>query len=143
MDLAALIPSLLGGIWIGVAVTVMLLLNGRVTGISGILSSSLAKPSADSFWRLSFIAGLLSGGFVMYQLRPEFFTNTSGVGLEEAIFAGLLVGYGTVMGSGCTSGHGVCGLSRFSMRSLVATITFLSFGFLTVLVARYLRGELF
>ena len=137
MDLNPTLYSLLGGAIIGIAVTLMLLFNGRVTGISGIIASSLSKPSKEGLWRWMFLAGLIAGGFLMHELRPDFFVNLSGRGLALVTTAGILVGYGTVMGSGCTSGHGVCGISRFSVRSAMATITFMFFGFLAVQVVRY------
>lgn len=140
MDLAQVLPSLFGGALIGIAVTMMLLFNGRVTGISGILASSLGKPGADGIWRWMFLAGLLVGGVLIRIVRPELFTNSSDRGSAAVVIAGLLVGYGTVMGSGCTSGHGVCGISRLSVRSTIATVTFMLFGFLTVQAVRYLAG---
>lgn len=142
MDLYPTLNSLLGGALIGVAVTLMLLFNGRVTGISGIIASSLSKPSRDGLWRWLFLAGMIAGGFLMHGLRPDFFVNLSGRGLVLVAIAGLLVGYGTVMGSGCTSGHGVCGISRFSVRSAMATVTFMFFGFLAVQLVRYFLGGL-
>jgi len=140
MDLTNAIAPLAGGGIIGVAVTLMLLFNGRVAGISGILSGLLNSPKADSFWRLAFLAGLLVGGVVLRILDPAFFQNTSGRGLGLIALAGLLVGFGTVMGGGCTSGHGVCGVSRFSLRSVLATGTFILFGFVSVYVAKLLLG---
>lgn len=142
MDLNPTLYSLLGGAIIGVAVTLMLLFNGRVTGISGIIASSLSKPSKEGAWRWMFLAGMITGGFLMHRFRPDFFVNLSGRGLALVAIAGVLVGYGTVMGSGCTSGHGICGLSRFSVRSALATITFMFFGFLAVQVVRYYLGEI-
>lgn len=132
MDTNSMILSLFGGGLIGVAVTLMLLFNGRVTGISGILASSLAAQRKDELWRWFFLVGMMSGGALIYKIRPEFFINLSEVGPTAVIAAGLLVGYGTSMGSGCTSGHGVCGISRFSVRSILATMTFIFFGFLAV-----------
>lgn len=137
MELTPAISALLGGVVIGIAVTMMLLFNGRVTGISGILASSLVRPTRDGVWRWMFLAGLLVGGFVVQALRPELFTNSTGRGAAVAAVAGLLVGFGTVMGSGCTSGHGICGISRLSIRSVLATLTFMLFGFLSVLAFRY------
>lgn len=133
--------SLLGGALIGVAVTMMLLFNGRVTGISGIIASSLAKPTKDLLWRWTFIVGMLGGGFLVQAIRPDLFVNASGRGPLVVVIAGALVGYGTVMGSGCTSGHGVCGLSRLSIRSAAATLTFMLFGFLTVQFVRRFWGD--
>lgn len=140
MNFDTVLYPILGGALIGLAVTFMLLFNGRVTGISGILSSSLSTSGKDGPWRWLFLAGMISGGVLMNSLRPEFFTNLSGRGLILNSVAGLLVGYGTVMGSGCTSGHGVCGISRLSLRSLIATATFMLFGFLSVQLFFYLTG---
>lgn len=140
MNIVQILYPLVGGGLIGIAVTMMLLFNGRVTGISGIVSSSLAKPTKNGFWRFMFIVGLIFGGFVIYLLRPDLFENASNRSPLLVLIAGLFVGYGTVMGSGCTSGHGICGISRLSVRSIVATLTFMLFGFLTVLVMRYFYG---
>ncbi len=140
MDLTQILASLFGGGLIGIAVTIMLLFNGRVTGISGIIASSLTKPTNEGIWRWMFLGGLLAGGVLIQFVRPDLFTNVSGRSSVAVIVAGLLVGYGTVMGSGCTSGHGVCGMSRLSVRSFMATLTFMLFGFLTVQVVRYFAG---
>lgn len=126
--------ALLGGALIGVAVSLMLLLNGRVTGISGIINGALAPVKGDTQWRILFIVGLFSGGLVMGQLNPQVFTNTLSVSTGITALAGLLVGFGTIMGSGCTSGHGVCGISRLSMRSLLATVTFIVAGVISVFI---------
>jgi uncharacterized membrane protein YedE/YeeE len=134
------IYSLFGGVLIGIAVTIMLLFNGRVTGISGIIASSLAKPTFDGLWRWMFVGGLVAGGIVIQLIQPNLFKNISERSSMTILLAGLLVGYGTVMGSGCTSGHGICGMSRFSIRSLLATLTFILFGFLTVQAMNYFGG---
>lgn len=128
---------LLGGALIGGAVTLMLLFNGRVTGISGIINSALVKPQKDSGWRWSFIAGLVLGGIILAMTNTEVFSNTTGHSLFQTAVAGILVGFGTVMGSGCTSGHGVCGVSRFSIRSILATVTFIAGGLLTVTLVKW------
>ena len=122
------IYGLVGGALIGVAVSVMLLFNGRVTGISGIVSGILTPAKGDTAWRISFVAGLVVGGAVLRLsgVLPHDVVAVQSVG--ELVLAGLLVGIGTVMGSGCTSGHGVCGISRMSPRSLVATLTFMIAG---------------
>lgn len=140
METNSFVAAILGGALIGISVTLMLLFNGRVTGISGIVASTLTKPSRDGLWRWMFLGGMIAGGALIQMLRPELFQNLSGRGLGIAIGAGLLVGYGTVMGSGCTSGHGVCGISRFSVRSALATITFMFFGFLAVQMMRFFVG---
>ncbi len=123
---------LLGGVIIGIAVSLMLVLNGRVTGISGILGSALSPQRGDFLWRLAFILGLISGGGVLTIFNPESFSGSNIQATMRLIIAGLLVGFGTLMGSGCTSGHAVCGLSRLSPRSIIATILFMLFGFVTV-----------
>ena len=135
MDLSQATYSLVGGSLIGLAVTLMLLFNGRVTGVSGIIASSLTKPTSEGLWRWMFVGGLL-----IHLIRPDFFANTSGRSSAAVLVAGLLVGYGTVMGSGCTSGHGVCGMSRFSVRSAIATLIFMLAGLLTVQAVRYFAG---
>ena len=132
--------SLFGGACIGIAVSLMLLLNGRVTGISGILNGVLVPEKGDTGWRVFFVGGLLVGGALLTVLRPESFFDTTGTSLGQVIIAGLLVGFGTVMGSGCTSGHGVCGVSRLSIRSLVATATFIFAGILSVWIVRFFFG---
>lgn len=134
------VAPLIGGSLIGLAVTLMLLFNGRVTGISGILSGSLSRPTNDFGWRLAFFGGLLSGAVIARILNPDFFVNLSSRGIGSVAIAGLLVGFGTVMGGGCTSGHGVCGMSRLSIRSIVATVTFMLFGFLAVAAFKFMSG---
>ena len=124
------INGLLGGALIGTAVSMMLLLNGRVTGISGILNGVLSAPSPkeDRKWRGLFLLGLVAGGFTLKVIMPSAFNGTLETPDWTVAVAGLLVGFGTLLGSGCTSGHGVCGISRMSPRSLVATVVFISFG---------------
>ncbi len=128
--------ALIGGGLIGVAVSLMLLFNGRVTGISGIINGSLKPQKGDFLWRILFILGLFVGGLLLKILRPESFTNTLETQTYLTVVAGLLVGFGTIMGSGCTSGHGVCGISRFSIRSILATVIFISAGILAVILFR-------
>lgn len=126
------INALLGGALIGFATVLMMHLNGRVTGISGIINGAFKYVANDWTWRILFIAGLFGGGLLMKILRPEGFVDISQNGWVATMIAGLLVGFGTIMGSGCTSGHGVCGISRFSIRSIVATLTFIAAGVVTV-----------
>lgn len=140
MEFPSILNALLGGAIIGIAVTLMLLFNGRITGISGIIAASISKPGKDGLWRWAFLAGMLSGGVLMFHLYPNYFINLSGRSLVVIGTSGLLVGYGTVMGSGCTSGHGICGISRFSVRSVIATLTFMGFGFLSVQIVRSFFG---
>jgi uncharacterized protein len=137
-----MVNALLGGVLIGLAVSLMMLFNGRVTGISGILAGILRPQKADLDWRIFFIAGLLLGGVVLLFVRPEAFVQESAALWGDYIVAGLLVGFGTLLGNGCTSGHGVCGISRMSVRSIMATVTFIVFGILSLLVFKFLRGAL-
>lgn len=134
--------QILGGVIIGLAATIMLLFNGRVTGISGILGGVLNKNSLDKSWRILFLVGLVLGGFFLKLIRPEVFTLISSATTLDYIVAGFLVGVGTLLGNGCTSGHGVCGISRLSPRSIVATVTFISAGVVSVLIFKLFRGEL-
>lgn len=132
------INALLGGVLIGISVSLMLFWNGRVTGISGIINGALSPVKGDTLWRVLFIAGLVLGGLVMGQLNPMVFENTMTSEIWTTVVAGLLVGFGTILGSGCTSGHGVCGISRMSPRSLVATIVFMAAGIAAVYIFRNL-----
>lgn len=122
--------ALLGGSIIGLAVSLMLLWNGRVTGISGIVYGLFHPVKNDIQWRVTFILGLVAGG-LFYQFTANHVTEIQTTGWKISV-AGLLVGFGTVLGSGCTSGHGVCGISRLSVRSILATIIFILAGVLTV-----------
>ncbi|MGE4241711.1 YeeE/YedE family protein [Ramlibacter sp.] len=131
--------ALAGGVIIGLAATLFILFNGRIAGISGVLGGLLAPVRGDIAWRVAFIVGLL-GAPLMYALFAELPRPRIDAGYAGLIAAGLLVGIGTRYGSGCTSGHGVCGISRFSPRSLVATAAFMLAGFVTVFVARHLIG---
>ncbi len=129
------VHALEGGALIGVSASLMLGFNGRVTGISGIVGGLVAPTAGDVAWRALFTAGLVLGGVIAYALWPSAFT-TSTASLGTVLLAGLLVGFGTRVGNGCTSGHGVCGISRMSPRSLAATVTFIAAGALTVLAAK-------
>ena len=126
------VMALIGGAIIGVSVSLMLLLNGRVTGISGIVNGTLTPVKGDTAWRWYFIGGMLLGGVVLRWLSPDVFLGNLNSQPWTVVAAGLLVGFGTILGSGCTSGHGVCGISRFSPRSLVATLVFICAGILAV-----------
>lgn len=129
--------SLFGGLLIGVSVWLMLAGLGRVTGISGIAATALTAPKG-SLWRYAFLVGLIGGGLLFVRL---FDTASTGVASTPwLIVAGLLVGFGTVLGGGCTSGHGVCGLGRRSPRSLIATLAFMAAGMVAVVVIRALNG---
>ena len=132
--------SLSGGIILGVASAIFILINGRVLGISGILGGLLPPKSGDTFWRIAFLAGMFASPWVFGALAPSDLISAPQIDADTLmlVIAGLLVGIGTRYGSGCTSGHGVCGLSRMSPRSLVATVSFMAAGFLTVYVVRHL-----
>ncbi len=133
--------ALIGGAIIGLAVSLMLVLNGRVTGISGIVSGVLSPRKNDISWRILFLLGLLFGGVLLRFIQPEAFQSASNnMNLFDYAVAGLLVGFGTLLGNGCTSGHGVCGISRLSVRSIMATIVFITFGVLSVFIFKTLRG---
>lgn len=134
--------AILGGSLIGLSVSMMLFFNGKVTGISGILGNVLNPSTPDKKWRLTFIAGLLSGGLILRLWKDEVFTIATSSLPMDYLIAGFLVGVGTLLGSGCTSGHGVCGISRLSSRSIVATMTFILAGVVSVIIFRLLRGEL-
>lgn len=130
------ILPLIGGAVIGVAISLMLFFNGRVTGVSGIVNGVLRKKDGDFAWRIAFTLGLVSGGFVLKFFYPQAFSNELEKSLPFISIAGVLVGFGTVMGGGCTSGHGICGISRLSLRSVVATLIFMSFGILSAVAFR-------
>ncbi len=131
--------SLAGGLLIGIASAMFVLLNGRIAGISGILGGLLRPVSGDIGWRIAFIAGLLAAPLA-YGLVAPLPSVRIDADTASLVAAGLLVGIGTRYGSGCTSGHGVCGLSRLSPRSLVATAAFMLAGFATVFIIRHLIG---
>ncbi len=131
--------ALFGGALIGISASILLLLNGRVAGISGILGGLVRPRAEETSWRAFFIVGLVVGGVVLFLLRPASF-GAAPVSLPLAIVAGVFVGFGTRLGSGCTSGHGVCGLSRFSGRSLAATMTFMATGAMAAFVVQHLLG---
>nr|WP_145548542.1 YeeE/YedE family protein [Variovorax boronicumulans] len=129
--------ALVGGLLIGLAAAILVLCNGRIAGISGILGGLLRPGTGDTGWRLAFLAGLV-GAPLVYALVAALPRPQIDAGWGTLVAAGLLVGLGTRYGAGCTSGHGVCGLSRLSPRSLVATLAFMGAGFATVYVVRHL-----
>lgn len=132
-----LIGGLVGGILIGCAANLLLLLNGRIAGISGILGGALTQPGAgERGWRLAFIVGLITGAGLYSFLANGLPLQLQG-NAPTLIVAGLLVGFGTRLGSGCTSGHGVCGLARRSPRSLAATLLFMAVAVLTVFLTHH------
>lgn len=132
--------SLAGGVVLGIASAIFILVNGRILGISGILGGLLAPKTGDVGWRLTFLLGMLAAPAAMAVIAPSGLISAPRIdaGSVAIVIAGLLVGFGTRLGSGCTSGHGVCGLSRLSPRSLVATGSFMAAGFAIVFAARHL-----
>ena len=133
-------PSLTGGIILGIASALFILINGRILGISGILGGLLPPKVGDTTWRIAFLLGMFAAPTVFHAVVPAEYVTAPRIEATEwmIVVAGLLVGIGTRYASGCTSGHGVCGLSRLSPRSLVATASFMSAGFVTVYVVRHL-----
>lgn len=131
--------SLAGGMLIGLAAAILILFNGRIAGISGIAGGLLRPRRGDLGWRLVFVAGLLASPLLYLLFRPLPEAHIA-AGTPALLVAGLLVGLGVRYGAGCTSGHGVCGLSRGSRRSLAATITFMAAGFITVYLLRHVLG---
>ena len=132
------VSALIGGALIGLAAALLWWTLGRIAGVSTILGSALAERGPDSGWRFAFLAGLLVAGLGAVLLFPHAVHLDLAAGAGQLLVAGLLVGFGTQMGSGCTSGHGVCGIGRLSVRSLVATLSFMVSGMLTVSVAKHL-----
>ena len=127
-----LLNSLIGGILIGIAAIIIFFVNGRIMGISGIIGNLITHKETDQiYWRITFILGVLIGPLffiiLFKEIKSEMVANTS-----LLIISGFLVGLGTSLGNGCTSGHGICGLSRFSIRSIVATLVFVISGMITV-----------
>lgn len=148
MDWTASLHGLIGGVLIGLSATWLMATLGRIAGISGIISGLITtRPRGDHAWRFAFLLGLISGpvlimlfslGNVAGEADAVIGAPAGGAGLM--LLAGLLVGFGTGMGSGCTSGHGVCGLARLSTRSLVATVTFMTMSIATLYVVRHVIG---
>lgn len=132
--------SLSGGILLGLASALFILVNGRILGISGIIGGLFRPISGDMGWRLSFLAGMLAAP-LLYSVVAGPVAARIDAGWATVIIAGLMVGVGTRYGAGCTSGHGVCGLSRLSPRSLVATLAFMGAGFVIVFLARHVLGS--
>lgn len=129
---------LIGGAIIGLAASLLLLLNGRIFGVTGVLSGAIWGHGSDKQWRVAAIVGLIAGSWVTSLVAPSFFEYNFEIPLWPMAIAGLLVGFGTRLGSGCTSGHGICGLPRFSARSLVAVMTFMATGALTTYIVKHI-----
>ena len=134
------LSSLLGGVLIGISAVLLMASLGRITGISGIASGVSIGDRGDRGWRIAFLAGLIAGPLLLSVFGQDRGIGPPQVGLPLMALAGLLVGVGTRLGSGCTSGHGVCGIARLSPRSLLATGVFMAFGIATVFVMRHLPG---
>jgi uncharacterized membrane protein YedE/YeeE len=136
MDASSLLSAAIGGALIGLSASALLWLNGRIAGISGIAAGLVTPRPGEVGWRLAFVLGLLAGGLLLLALRPDAFSpSPTSLGVLGA--AGLLVGIGTRVANGCTSGHGVCGLARRAPRSLAATAAFMGSGALTVFIVRH------
>lgn len=132
--------SLAGGLLIGIAASAFVLLNGRIAGISGVLGGLLRPASGEWPWRLAFLTGLLAAPW-LFRFADALPATRIEAGTPALVLAGLLVGYGTRLGAGCTSGHGVCGISRGSPRSVLATGCFMAAGFATVYIVRHLLPQ--
>ena len=134
------LTGLLGGVLIGLSVSILLWLNGRIAGISGIVGGLLGDVNKDTVWRLLFVLGMLAGVLVWSAANGQLLRVDVQDNWLLLIIAGFLVGFGTRLGGGCTSGHGIAGLARLSKRSLVATAVFMGFGIATVFVVRHIIG---
>ena len=131
------VSALLGGALIGLSVTLLLLFNGRMAGISGIMNGVFNSPKDERIWRLVFLLGLVMGAVIFQLIMPDLFIPRQGYPLWLVAIGGFLVGIGTRLGNGCTSGHGICGIANLSRRSILATLTFMGFGMLTVYIVRH------
>ncbi|EHH1027445.1 YeeE/YedE family protein [Vibrio parahaemolyticus] len=130
--------SLFGGILLGISATILLLVNGKIAGISGIMNGIMSPKKGDYSWRLLFAVGMIAGGLISVLMLGVVVPSTANLSLGMVIAAGLLVGIGTRLGNGCTSGHGICGMGRLSKRSIVATCVFMAVAGLTVFVRLHL-----
>ncbi len=132
--------AVIGGALLGTAATLLLWLNGQIAGISGIFQGAIKMHSPDRLWRIFFLAGLVCGGALCLQIMGPSFTPRDNFSLLLLLIAGILVGFGSRIGHGCTSGHGVCGLGRNSGRSAAATVTFFSVALATTFIVRHVLG---
>ena len=132
------LSALLGGALIGLSATILLLFNGRMAGISGIMNGLFNSPKDERNWRLTFLCGLIIGAIIFQTISPDFFAPRQGYPLWLVAVGGFLVGIGTRLGNGCTSGHGICGIATLSIRSIFATLTFMGAGMITVYIIRHL-----
>jgi len=132
------LQALAGGLVMGIAATLLFIANGRILGISGVLGGALKLRTREARWRWAFLAGMLAAGATMMFVAPQAFANTVERSAAACLFSGILVGVGTQLGSGCTSGHGICGIGRLSKRSIFATLVFMASGAASVIVVRQL-----
>ncbi len=132
--------AMFGGALIGLSAVILLIFNGRVAGISSIMNGVFKSPGNEIRWRSAFLAGLISGSLLIQWLAPDMITPRQDYPLGLVAAGGFLVGIGTRLGSGCTSGHGICGIANLSVRSVVATITFMATGFITVFLLKHVFG---
>lgn len=132
--------ALIGGLLVGSSAVLLLCINGRIAGISGIFHGLLPIRKNDFLWRLLFLGGLIAGSQIYYLFPQLYFEPRSHYPIHLLLIAGFLVGAGTKLSGGCTSGHGICGIARLSARSIVATITFFIFGLMTVYILRHVWG---
>jgi uncharacterized membrane protein YedE/YeeE len=135
------LASLLGGALMGLSATALLMLNGRIAGVAGVLRGTLQPQKGDVAWRVLFLAGLFAGGCAFAVLRPESF-GASPRPIAMVLASGLLVGLGVRISNGCTTGHGICGMSRFSKRSMVATMTFMAAAAAVTFLCQHVIGGL-
>ena len=133
-----LLSALIGGAFIGLSVTILLLFNGRMAGISGIMNGVFNSPKNERSWRLVFLCGLILGAIIYHTFSPDTFAPRQGYPLWLIAAGGFLVGIGTRLGSGCTSGHGICGIANGSKRSILATLTFMGSGVVTVYFIKHI-----
>jgi len=141
VNLSSWVQPLLGGMLIGAASVIVLKAHGRVAGVSGILGTLLRPTAGDTGWRVAFGVGLLGAGVIAGVVSPQSMSVAGAPGVVPVAIAGVLVGFGTRLGNGCTSGHGVCGVSRLSPRSVAATGVFMVTAAITVFVVRHLIGS--
>lgn len=139
MDSSILAP-IVGGILIGLGASALMLFNGKIAGVSGIFGGLLTPKAGDFAWRAAFVAGIIVGGTALFLLRPDMFGIGVTRSLPIVVLGGVLVGFGARLGSGCTSGHGVCGIARLGPRSIVATLTFIATGAISAYVVNQLMG---
>ena len=132
------LSAITGGALIGISVTLLLLFNGRIGGVSGIMNGVICAPKSDRIWRMIFLAGLVLGAFIFQLPMPDFNVPRQNYSFLLLGLGGFLIGFGTRMSGGCTSGHGICGIATLSIRSVIATLTFMASGMMTVYIIRHI-----